>query len=96
MREQVVARRQSDDSQSRAHELADRLYPSDSSSISDAETLLDAALAALSGRVRIHEGSSRNVESIITELFLSVFGTEEKTGGEPRGKVLTPGGGTTG
>ena len=35
MREQVVARRQSDDSQSRAHELADRLYPSDSSSISD-------------------------------------------------------------
>ena len=30
MREQVVTRRLSDDSQSRAHELADRLYPSDS------------------------------------------------------------------
>lgn len=61
----------------------------------DAETLLDAALAALSGRVRIHEGSSRTVESIITELFLSIFGNDDPTEGEPRGKVLTPAGGTT-
>ena len=61
----------------------------------DADTLLDAALAALSGRVRIHEGSSRTVESIITELFLSIFGNDDPTEGEPRGKVLTPAGGTT-
>ena len=38
-----------------------------------ADTLLDAALAALSGRIRVHEGSGRSAEEIITELFLSVF-----------------------
>jgi MoxR-like ATPase len=34
---------------------------------------LDAALVALSGRVRVREGSSRTSEDIITELWNEVF-----------------------
>jgi MoxR-like ATPase len=57
-----------------------------------AETLLDGALAALSGRIRVHEGTGRSAEEIITELFLSVFGTDQGEGGEPQGKAGTPDG----
>ena len=34
---------------------------------------LDAALAGLSGRVRLHEGSSRTAEDVITELWSAAF-----------------------
>ena len=34
---------------------------------------LDAALVALSGRIRVREGSERDPESIITELWHEVF-----------------------
>ncbi|MEM9034326.1 MAG: MoxR family ATPase [Actinomycetota bacterium] len=60
-----------------------------------AATLLDATLAALSGRVRLHEGSGRSAEQLITELFWSVFGTEVEEGGEHSGKGSTPAGATT-
>lgn len=56
-----------------------------------AATMIDAALAALSGRVRLHEGSGRSAEDIIAELFWSVFGAEiDEDGGEPPGKGGTP------
>jgi MoxR-like ATPase len=39
----------------------------------DREVSLDAALVALSGRVRVREGCARDPESIITELWEAVF-----------------------
>src|SRR5579884_1781199 len=47
----------------------------------DAEVGLDAALAALSGRVRLHEGSARTSEEVITELWNRVFGAGAEAGG---------------
>ncbi len=39
-----------------------------------ADVCLDAALVALSGRVRVREGSQRNAEDIVTELWQEIFG----------------------
>jgi MoxR-like ATPase len=61
----------------------------------DAETLLDAVLAALSGRIRVHEGAGRTPEELITELFLQVFTPPPEDGGE-LGKGSTPAGVTAG
>ena len=44
-----------------------------SSDVNDPAVSLDAALVALSGRVRVREGSSRTSEDIITELWNEVF-----------------------
>ncbi|MEY3566549.1 MAG: hypothetical protein RLZ19_563 [Actinomycetota bacterium] len=44
-----------------------------SSNVNDPAVSLDAALVALSGRVRVREGSSRTSEDIITELWNEVF-----------------------
>ena len=44
-----------------------------SSNVNDPAVSLDAALVALSGRVRVREGSSRTSEEIITELWNEVF-----------------------
>jgi len=44
-----------------------------SSNVNDPTVSLDAALVALSGRVRVREGSSRTSEDIITELWNEVF-----------------------
>lgn len=55
---------------------------------------LDAALVALSGRVRLREGVARSSEDIITELWQDVFGRVE--GGEgDQGKVAAPSGATS-
>jgi MoxR-like ATPase len=43
---------------------------------------LDAALAAMSGRIRLHEGSSRTSEEIVTELWRQVF-PENPAAGPP-------------
>jgi MoxR-like ATPase len=43
------------------------------STVNDPAVSLDAALVALSGRVRVREGSSRTSEDIITELWNEVF-----------------------
>jgi MoxR-like ATPase len=48
---------------------------------------LDAALVALSGRIRVREGCHRDPEAIITELWKQVFDT--LPAGEP-GKVSAP------
>ena len=42
-------------------------------SVDDDEVTLDAALVALSGRVRVREGVSRTSEEIITDLWRSIF-----------------------
>ena len=55
------------------------------------EITLDAALVALSGRVRVREGVSRTSEEIVTDLWRSIFcrpSDEETT--PPEGKVASP------
>ena len=60
----------------------------------DPSVSLDAALVALSGRVRVREGSSRTAEEIVTELWNSVFGPKGD-GGADGGKGGAPTRGTT-
>ncbi len=57
---------------------------------------LDAALVALSGRIRVREGTTRTPEDIITELWESVFNRSTGDGGgDPEGKANAPTGATT-
>jgi MoxR-like ATPase len=57
---------------------------------------LDAALVALSGRVRVREGSSRTPEAVITELWESIFNRSVDDGGDgDAGKAGAPTGATT-
>ena len=53
---------------------------------------LDAALVALSGRVRLREGSGRTAEEIVTELWQDVFGRADHDGDQ--GKAGAPTGAT--
>jgi MoxR-like ATPase len=50
---------------------------------------LDAALMALSGRVRVREGSVRTAEEIVTELWQDVFGRTEAADGSGKGSAPT-------
>ncbi len=61
----------------------------------DPDVSLDAALVALSGRIRVREGSTREPEAVITELWRQVFEPEggDRAGGEP-GKAAAPIGAT--
>ncbi len=63
--------------------------------VDDHGVSLDAALVALSGRIRVREGSARDPEAIVTELWSSVFAPEsiEAADGES-GKVGAPSGAT--
>jgi len=54
---------------------------------------LDSALVALSGRVRTREGSARNTEEVVTEIWNDVFGAS--AGNESAGKAGAPTGATT-
>jgi MoxR-like ATPase len=56
-----------------AHELAVLRNASPSSR----EVALDAALTALAGRVRLHDSSPKNAETIITELFDRIMATND-------------------
>lgn len=60
------------------------------SSPADPGVSLDAALLALSGRVRVREGCARTSEDIVTELWNEVFGPTEDGDGE--GKANAPAG----
>ncbi len=74
-----------------ASALADvRQLPVTSPSVS-----LDAALVALSGRVRLREGATRSTEDVVRELWESVFGRREGDGGSAEGKATAPMGATT-
>lgn len=55
---------------------------------------LDAALVALSGRVRVREGCARDPESIITELWEAVF-EPALSAPPPSGKATAPTGAAT-
>jgi MoxR-like ATPase len=48
---------------------------------------LDSAIVALSGRLRLREGLSRNAESVVTELWYSVFAERQSDGS---GKATAP------
>ncbi|MCU1391020.1 MAG: hypothetical protein JWL72_4358 [Ilumatobacteraceae bacterium] len=64
--------------------------------VDDAGVGLDAAIVALSGRVRVREGNTRSSEEIITELWRSVFDAPdaesgaESGDGSSSGKVPAP------
>jgi MoxR-like ATPase len=57
-------------------------------SIDDVTVGLDAALVALSGRVRMREGSSRTAEDVIEEMWRDIFGRVDGDGTE--GKAGAP------
>jgi MoxR-like ATPase len=54
----------------------------------DLEVGLDAALVALTGRIRVREGANRTPESIVEELWRKVFGPAPEPGAP--GKVPAP------
>ena len=57
---------------------------------------LDAALVALSGRLRLREGCNRSAETIVTEIWTEVFGSPAEQGeGGDGGKAHAPTGATT-
>ena len=64
--------------------------------VADPSVSLDAALVALSGRVRLREGCGRTAEEIVTELWEQVFARSTGDGGgDGEGKVGAPTGATT-
>ena len=63
------------------------------SSVTARDVSLDAALVALSGRVRLREGAMRSTEDIVREIWTSVFGKQDD-GGSNEGKADAPTGAT--
>ena len=71
---------------------------------SDPGVSLDAALTALSGRLRLHEGAARTSEDVVRELWAQVYGAppereaeaehtpgpEDPAAGDPSGKAPRP------
>jgi MoxR-like ATPase len=69
--------------------VAAKLAPIRGLPIHDQDVSLDAALVALSGRVRVREGCMRSPEDVVTEIWQDVFATvESRHDGE--GKVGAP------
>lgn len=70
-----------------SRELAEiRALPDDDDAVT-----LDAALVALSGRVRVREGVSRSAEEIVTELWRTIFSGPDTTESEhSEGKAESP------
>jgi len=62
------------------------------SAVHDPTIGLDSALVALTGRVRLREGSVRTAEEVITEIFSDVFGVKPEDG--DAGKAGAPTGAT--
>ena len=60
------------------------------STIDDPAVSLDAGLVALSGRIRVREGSGRDPEAIITELWREVFAPPEADDGDLDPKAAAP------
>jgi MoxR-like ATPase len=61
--------------------------------VTDPDVSLDAALVALSGRIRVREGCHREPEAIVTELWRQVFEQPESDAADP-GKAPAPSGAT--
>jgi len=64
--------------------VAARLGTLRSRPATDATVGLDAALVALSGRIRVREGVTRSAEDIVRELWSTVFAPAGGEPGEPR------------
>jgi MoxR-like ATPase len=62
--------------------------------VTNGDVSLDAALVALSGRIRLREGTTRSTEDIVRELWLAVFGRKDDDG-QREGKAGAPNGATT-
>jgi len=57
----------------------------------DAGVGIDAAIVALSGRLRLREGCARSADDIVTELWHAVFGPPPGAAdGDGRGKAIAP------
>ena len=69
--------------------VAASLAPLRHSSATAFDVGLDSAIVALSGRLRLREGLSRNAESVVTELWDAVFADRES---ESSGKATAPAG----
>jgi MoxR-like ATPase len=71
--------------------VASRLAPLRGAPASDRRVGLDAALVALSGRVRVREGANRTAEQVVEELWDAVFGPGADGGkaGAPQGATST-------
>jgi len=63
------------------------------SAVTHTDVSLDAALVALSGRVRLREGANRSTEDIVEELWASVFRRPDDPG-SGEGKASAPSGAT--
>ena len=75
--------------------VASSLAPVRAAAATDPEVSLDAALVALSGRIRVREGCERKPEAIITELWNEVFAPAADTPDDgDAGKVSAPTGAT--
>ncbi len=61
----------------------------------DPSVSLDAALVALSGRVRLREGCGRSADDVVRELWEAIFARRADHGGDPEGKAGAPTGATT-
>lgn len=60
--------------------------------VEDSNVGLDAALVALSGRVRVREGGTRTAEEIVTEIWNDIF--QRADGDSGGGKAMAPSRGT--
>ena len=67
--------------------VAASLAPLRHSSTTAFDVGLDSAIVALSGRLRMREGVARNAESVVTELWYSVFAEQEF---DASGKATAP------
>ena len=56
----------------------------------DPEVTLDAALTALSGRMRLHEGSASTAEDVVRELWQQVFAPRPEAGEDGPGEAPRP------
>ncbi len=72
-------------------EVASRLAQIRSGGIDDPAIGLDAALVAISGRIRLHEGTDRTPEDVVTELWEMVIGAEQSSSADDDpGKAPAP------
>jgi MoxR-like ATPase len=69
--------------------VAASLAPLRHSSATAFDVGLDSAIVALSGRLRLREGLSRNAESVVTELWYEVFAERPS---DASGKAAAPDG----
>ena len=83
-------------------DVAARLCGLRGRSLVDPSVGLDAALVALTGRIRLHEGGDRTPEAIVRELWEEVLAAEQRSPGAPAvsvvpiaGKAPAPGGATS-